>query len=129
MRYLGRAHTDNDVVLRVDGSDVLCVGDLLENGATPWFGDGYPLDWVSTVEALLELVGPETIVVPGHGDHAGRAFAELQLAAFRAVAEAGRRVHAGDASVDEALALVPFPAGEARLPVERAVAQLRGELE
>lgn len=129
LRYLGRGHTDNDIVLRVDGSDVLCAGDLLENGATPWYGDGYPLDWVSTAEALLSMVGPDTIVVPGHGDHDGRAFVESQLAGFRAVAAAGRRVAAGEGSIDDVLPLLPYPAAEARLPVERAVAQLRGELD
>jgi hypothetical protein len=45
------------------------------------------------------------------------------------VADAGRRVHGGESSIEESLALVPFPAVEARLPVERAVAQLRGDLE
>lgn len=129
LRYLGRGHTDNDIVLRLDGSDVLCAGDLLENGATPWFGDGYPMDWASTAEALLSMVGPDTVVVPGHGDHDGRAFVESQLAGFRAVAEAGRRVVAGEASIDDVLPLVPYPAAEARLPVDRAVAQLRGELD
>ena len=52
LRYLGRGHTDNDIVLRVDGADVLCAGDLLENGAPPNFGDGYPMDWPATAEAL-----------------------------------------------------------------------------
>jgi glyoxylase-like metal-dependent hydrolase (beta-lactamase superfamily II) len=129
LRYLGRGHTDNDIVMRVDGTDVLCAGDLLENGATPYFGDGYPMDWSATAEALLGLVGPSTVVVPGHGDHAGRPFAESQLAGFRAVADAARRVHEDEATVDDVLGLVPYPAAEAREPVERAVAQLRGELD
>jgi glyoxylase-like metal-dependent hydrolase (beta-lactamase superfamily II) len=129
LRYLGRGHTDNDVVLRVDGAGVLCAGDLLENGATPWYGDAFPLDWVDTAEALLGLVGADTVVVPGHGDHGGRSFVESQLAGFRAVADAGRRVHAGDAAIEDVLSLVPYPAADARLPVERAVAQLRGELD
>ena len=129
LRYLGRGHTDNDIVMRVDGADVLCAGDLLENGATPYFGDGYPMDWPATAEALLALVGPATVVVPGHGDHAGLAFVEAQVAGFRAVADAAQRVHAGDASVDDVLALGPYPAAEAREPVERAVAQLRGDLD
>ena len=85
LRYLGRGHTDNDIVIRVDGADVLCAGDLLENGATPYFGDGYPMDWPATAEALLALTGERTVVVPGHGDHAGRAFVESQLVGFRAV--------------------------------------------
>jgi glyoxylase-like metal-dependent hydrolase (beta-lactamase superfamily II) len=129
LRYLGRGHTDNDVVMRVDGADVLCAGDLLENGATPYFGDGYPMEWPATAEALLSLVGSSTVVVPGHGDHAGREFVESQLAGFRAVADAARRVHAGEATFDDVLALIPYPADEARQPVERAVAQLRGDLE
>ncbi len=129
LRYLGRGHTDNDIVLRVDGADVLCAGDLLENGATPSFSDGYPMEWPATAELLLAMTGPATVVVPGHGDHAGRAFVESQLAGFRAVADAGRRVHAGEAAVDDVLPLIPWPAETAREPVERAVAQLRGELD
>ena len=128
LQHLGRGHTDNDIILRVDGVDVLCAGDLLENGATPSFSDAYPMDWPATAEALLGLVGPSTIVVPGHGDPAGRSFVEEQLVGFRAVADAARRVHAGEAPVDDVLPLVPYPAEAAREPVERAVAQLRGQL-
>jgi glyoxylase-like metal-dependent hydrolase (beta-lactamase superfamily II) len=128
LRYLGRGHTDNDIILRVDGADVLCAGDLLENGATPFFGHGYPMDWPATAEALLALTGERSVVVPGHGDHAGRAFVESQLVGFRAVCDAARRVVAGEGSVDDVLPLVPYPAADALEPVERAVAQLRGEL-
>ena len=109
LRYLGRGHTDNDVVLRVDGADVLCAGDLVENGATPYFGDGYPMDWPATAEALLALVGPSTVVVPGHGDHAGRAFVESQLAGFRAVADAARRVARGRGDGRRRPAAGPLP--------------------
>ena len=129
LRYLGRGHTDNDVVMGIDGTDVVCAGDLVENGATPYFLDGYPMDWPATIEALLTLVGPSTVVVPGHGDPAGRAFVESHLVAFRAVADAARRVHAGQATIDDVLPLIPYPAAAAREPVERAVAQLRAELE
>ncbi|HEY3335318.1 MAG TPA: MBL fold metallo-hydrolase [Candidatus Limnocylindrales bacterium] len=128
LAYLGRGHTDNDIVLRVADADVLCAGDLLENGATPFFGDGYPMDWPATAEALLALTGERTVVVPGHGDHGGRAFVEASLAGFRAVADAARRVHAGEATMEEVLALVPYPAADAREPVQRATAQLRGDL-
>ena len=126
--YLGRGHTDNDIVLRVADADVLCAGDLLENGATPFFGDGYPMDWPVTAEALLAITGERTVVVPGHGDHGGRAFVESQLVGFRAVGDAARRVVAGEATVEEVLSLVPYPAPDAVEPVQRAVAQLRGEL-
>ncbi|HEU0243929.1 MAG TPA: MBL fold metallo-hydrolase [Candidatus Limnocylindrales bacterium] len=128
LAYLGRGHTDNDIVLQVADADVLCAGDLLENGATPFYGDGFPMDWPATAEALLAMTGERTVVVPGHGDHDGRAFVESQLVGFRAVADAARRVHAGEATVEEAVALLPYPAADALEPIRRAVAQLRGEL-
>jgi glyoxylase-like metal-dependent hydrolase (beta-lactamase superfamily II) len=127
--YLGRGHTDNDIVLRVPDADVLCAGDLLENGATPYFGDGYPMDWPDTVRRLLELAGPATVVVPGHGDHAGREFARSQATDFTALAALAARVHAGDVSLAYALALAPYPADNAMEPLQRALAQLRGELD
>ena len=58
LRYLGRGHTDNDIVIGIPDADVLCAGDLLENGAAPYFGDGFPMDWPATVEALLAMTGP-----------------------------------------------------------------------
>jgi glyoxylase-like metal-dependent hydrolase (beta-lactamase superfamily II) len=128
LAYLGRGHTDNDIVVRLPDADVVCAGDLLENGATPYFGDGYPMDWPATADALLGMLGEQTVVVPGHGDHAGRAFAATSLDAFRAVAALARRVHAGDLALDDAVAAAPYPAKSAREPLERAVAQLRGEL-
>jgi len=128
LAHLGRGHTDNDIVLRVPDADVLCVGDLLENGATPYFGDGYPLDWPATAEAVLGLTGARTVVVPGHGEHAGRAFVVTQVAAFRAVAELARRIEAGELDLEAAVAAAPYPARAAREPLERALAQLRGEL-
>ena len=71
LAYLGRGHTDNDIVITIADADVLCVGDLLENGAPPWFGDGYPMDWPATARAILDRTGERTVVVPGHGAHAG----------------------------------------------------------
>lgn len=126
LRYLGRGHTDNDIVVRVPDASVLFAGDLLENGAPPYFGDGFPIDWPDSVERLLELVdGP---VVPGHGDAADRSFVERQLGELRAIAELGRRVVDGDLDLEAAILAAPYDEDAAREPIERAVAQLRGEL-
>ena len=127
--FLGRGHTDNDIVVRVPDADVLCAGDLLENGATPSFGDAYPLEWAATAAALAALSGPATVVVPGHGDPAGRAFALAQTAQFAALAELARRVHGGTLPLADAAALAPYPAADAVVPLRRALAQLRGELD
>ena len=113
----------------VRDAGVLFAGDLLENGAVPYFGDAYPLDWPETASRVAELaVG---VVVPGHGDHGGRAFADEQAAAMAGLAFLARQVRDGDLTIDEAVDRTPFPAYPAdgvRKPLLRALSQLRGEL-
>jgi glyoxylase-like metal-dependent hydrolase (beta-lactamase superfamily II) len=130
LRYLGRGHTDHDIVISVPGIEVFFAGDLVENGNVPFYSDGYALDWPATADALAELVG-DGIVVPGHGNQAGRDFALSQAASIRAVADLARRVHAGELSIDDAVAAHPFgdhPPEDARRPLLRATAELRGEV-
>jgi glyoxylase-like metal-dependent hydrolase (beta-lactamase superfamily II) len=126
LRYLGRGHTDNDIVVTVPGANVLFAGDLLENDATPYFGDGFPLDWPATVERLVEFA--TGVVVPGHGSIDDRGFAVRQMTEFRAVAELATLVHEGRLDIDAAVLRTPYPADTAREPLERALAQLRGEI-
>lgn len=127
LHYLGRGHTDNDIVITVPAAGVLFAGDLLENGAAPYFGDGYPLDWPATIEALIGLGA--TTIAPGHGEVADRAFAERSLEEVRAIADLGRSVGAGALSVDEAIGRSPYKPKASREPIERAAAQARGELD
>jgi glyoxylase-like metal-dependent hydrolase (beta-lactamase superfamily II) len=129
LAYLGRGHTDNDIVVSIPDADVLCAGDLVENGAPPSFSDAFPMDWPATAERLLALTGDATVVVPGHGDPAGRPFVEASVEGFRAVAALATRVLAGELDLEAAVALAPYPAPAARSPLERALAQLRGELD
>jgi glyoxylase-like metal-dependent hydrolase (beta-lactamase superfamily II) len=127
LRYLGRGHTDADIVVDVPDAGVLFAGDLLESGATPYFGDAYPLDWPETASRLLDLV--RGAVVPGHGAVGDRAFAEDQVAAFLEIARLAREVKADRLTLDEATAASPFSPETSRQPLERALAQLRGELD
>jgi hypothetical protein len=115
--------------MRVPDAAVLFAGDLIENGAVPFYGDGYPLDWPETASRVAELV--VGTVVPGHGGHAGRAFADAQATAITGIAALARRVKAGDLTLDEAIAQTPFPefpGEDIRRPIERALAQLRREI-
>lgn len=127
LAFIGRGHTDNDIVVEVPDADVLFAGDLLENDATPYFGDGFPIDWPATAERLVERV--TGVVVPGHGSVADRGFAVRQMTEFRTVAELARLVHDGRLDIEAAILRTPYPADAAREPLERALAQLRGELD
>ena len=127
LRYLGRGHTDNDIVILVPDADVLFAGDLLEADATPFFGDGYPIDWPDTAGRLVDLV--TGAVVPGHGSVGDRAFAVQQHREFREIAELARLVDAGIIGIDVAVTRTPYPADAAMEPLTRAMAQLRGELD
>lgn len=130
LRYLGRGHTDADIVVLVPDAGVLFAGDLLENDAVPWFGDGYPMEWPATVERLLDLVvGP---VVPGHGSIGDRGFVERQRDEFRVVAAAALRMHRGELERAAALKAIPYgtaASAASAAPLDRALAQLRGELD
>jgi glyoxylase-like metal-dependent hydrolase (beta-lactamase superfamily II) len=132
LRYLGRGHTDHDIVISVPGTGVHFGGDLLENGAVPFYGDAYPIDWATTAATLASLVEPDGgLVVPGHGDHAGRGFADAQATSIAAIATLATQVHAGELTLDDAVAACPFPEyppGDSRRPLMRALVQLRGEL-
>jgi cyclase len=69
--WLGRAHTDGDVVVLFPESKVLAAGDMYTHGeGTPqlidYRGGGSAKEWTATVEQALKL-DFET-VVPGHGD-------------------------------------------------------------
>jgi len=132
LRYLGRGHTDHDIVVSVPGTDVLFAGDLLENGNVPFYGDAHPVDWAATAAQLARVIEPDRgIVVPGHGDHAGRAFAEGQAASIAALAALGARVWAGEITIEDAIAAHAFPEHppeDARQPLLRVLAELRGEV-
>lgn len=127
LRYLGLGHTDNDIVVVIPDADVLLAGDLIENGAPPFFADGYPMDWPATVERMVDLA--TGVVVPGHGDHGDRSFVVRSMVELRAIAELATLVHQGTIGLDDAVLRTAYPADAAREPLERALAQLRGELD
>src|SRR5258705_9127135 len=67
--YLGRAHTEGDVFVYLPKEKVVITGDAVI-GWTPYMGDGYPEDWVTTLDRLAEL--PWDTLITGHGEPAGR---------------------------------------------------------
>jgi glyoxylase-like metal-dependent hydrolase (beta-lactamase superfamily II) len=132
LRFMGRGHTDHDILIDIPGTDVVFGGDLVENGNVPFFNDGYPLEWPATLQALAGRVSADVVLVPGHGDHGGKAFLDAQIASLTKLADLARRVETGELDLDGAVAQHPFPQHppeDARRGFERALAQARGELD
>lgn len=123
LRYLGRGHTDNDIVALVPDAGVMFAGDLLENDAPPSFGDAYPIAWAETVgERLLPLV--RDVVVPGHGTPAGRDFAERCAGELALLARLVQSSVSGAMGLDEVMAASPYPANHTRVAVNRGHREL-----
>jgi cyclase len=62
--YLGRGHTDTDVVLYLPKERIVCTGDLMES-IPSYMGDSYPEEWIATLERLKGI--DFDTVMPGHG--------------------------------------------------------------
>src|SRR5207244_11240532 len=62
--YLGRGHTDTDVVVYLPKERIVCTGDLMES-VVSYMGDSFPEDWIGTLDRLKAL--DFDTVMPGHG--------------------------------------------------------------
>jgi cyclase len=62
--FLGRGHTDTDVVLYLPKERIVCTGDLMES-IPSYMGDSYPEEWIATLERLKGI--DFDTVMPGHG--------------------------------------------------------------
>jgi glyoxylase-like metal-dependent hydrolase (beta-lactamase superfamily II) len=62
--FRGRAHTASDVCVLCERTRTIATGDLVA-GFVPGMGDGYPLEWPSTLRRLAELEFRS--ILPGHG--------------------------------------------------------------
>jgi glyoxylase-like metal-dependent hydrolase (beta-lactamase superfamily II) len=102
--YLGRAHTEGDVFVYLPRERTVITGDAVI-GWTPYMGDGYPEDWVSTIDRLAEL-DFDTIMM-GHGNPAGREWLGTFRGYIRDMVEAVREEVARGASLDEIKQRVP----------------------
>jgi glyoxylase-like metal-dependent hydrolase (beta-lactamase superfamily II) len=74
LRYLGRAHTAGDLFVYLPKEKVVVTGDAVI-GWSPFMGDGYPLDWVPTLQRLEKL--DFTHMIMGHGQVAGKDWLHL----------------------------------------------------
>lgn len=110
--HLGRGHTDNDLLLHVDGTWI--VGDLVEESGPPAYGkDSFPLEWPGTLAALLPRLTDDSVVIPGHGADVHRDFVRRQHHDVATVAALIVELSTAAVPVDRALAeggaRWPFP--------------------
>jgi cyclase len=63
--YLGKGHTDGDVVVYLPATGIAFVGDLFFNEAIPNVQDATILSWMKTLAEVLKLDADQ--FVPGHG--------------------------------------------------------------
>lgn len=125
---LAPGHTDNDLVVHVPDVRAWVVGDVLEESGPPVYGSGcFPLHWPDSLAGLLAQVGPDDVVVPGHGSPVTRQFGLAQLAQLEAVAARIQAVHAAGATVDQTLSAQtgwPFPVDALGLALSRGFTHL-----
>ena len=117
---LGRAHTDGDLFIYLPKEKVIATGDAVVDWM-PFLGDGYPEDWIHTLDALAQV--DFTHIIPGHGDvmtKDGIAFLRGYLtdliAAVKDAAAAGASLEEMQAGVADQLA-PQYEAGMSRYPL------------
>ncbi|MEQ1803294.1 MAG: MBL fold metallo-hydrolase [Gammaproteobacteria bacterium] len=82
--HIPRAHTDGDAVFHFEKADVLHAGDVFVLYGYPFIdlsSGGSVAGMIAGLDRILGLIGPETLVIPGHGPVAGRE----RVQAFRAM--------------------------------------------
>ena len=64
IKFLGRGNTNGDAIVYLPREKIVIAGDLVVS-PFPYFYDGYPTEWIQTMNRLAEL--DATTIVPGHG--------------------------------------------------------------
>ena len=65
LRYVGPAHTREDMAMLVKPDGVLYAGDLVFRGRVPFVGDADSRAWITALDRLIAL--DPKVLVPGHG--------------------------------------------------------------
>jgi cyclase len=64
VKHLGRGNTPGDTIVYLPNKRILVAGDLLVH-PIPYTFDGYPAEWVQTLQKMAQL--DAEVIVPGHG--------------------------------------------------------------
>ena len=103
------AHTDGDIFVVFEEADVIHAGDLLFSGRFPYIDldNGGTVDgFIAGMQAIVDVAGPETQIIAGHGPMS----TETDLEASIAMLKAGKA--AVQALVDEDMTLEEIKAAD-----------------
>jgi glyoxylase-like metal-dependent hydrolase (beta-lactamase superfamily II) len=102
--YLLEAHTDGDIYVKFEASNVIAAGDAISPLRDPeldWFGGGWLGGRVDSLALLLDVSDADTRFVPSYGPVVDRAYVQsehaLMLGLFDILWE---RVRAGESAAD-----------------------------
>jgi len=103
LNYWGAAHCDGDIVVHLEKSKVVFLGDLLFHGRFPWLGDCDLDGWIDRLARVLTL--DVKVVIPGHGGptdlRSVAAFRDMLIALRAAVDTAIKAGSSEEAAVRE----------------------------
>lgn len=108
--HFGPAHTTGDTAVIFRGSNVLHMGDVFNNSGYPFIdsGNGGSLDGViAFCKAVLDEIGPDTVVVPGHGPVTDYPRMQAYVAMLEKVRERIAGLVADGADLDAVVAAEP----------------------
>jgi glyoxylase-like metal-dependent hydrolase (beta-lactamase superfamily II) len=126
LRFLGRGHTDHDLVIHLPDERIAFAGDLVTKSNFPFFGDAFPLDFPASIRALGDLAW-DTLVT-GHGGLADRDYLAQHLDRLTAIVDTARVARDTGADWRDLVGRIPLPKGSAFDGLRRALAQLDGSL-
>lgn len=113
---LSPGHTDTDLVVEIPDAATWLVGDIIEQSGPPMYGSGsFPLDWPGVLDTLAGSIGPNDVLIPGHGSPVDRAFLLEQAAVLHVVADGIRSSFDHHEPVESASERI---ASASRLPLE-----------
>jgi len=117
--FLGRGHTDTDIVVYLPKERIVCTGDLMESQIS-YMGDSYPEEWIATLDRLKAL--DFDTVMPGHGVvFKGKTKIEVFQRYLRDVITQSNAFRKQGLSADDAAAKIDVSAHRSEFPNIRPV--------
>lgn len=104
---LGQAHTDGDIYVFFRDSNVLVVGDIMTVGKYPiadYTSGGWLGGLITATKTLLDVAGPDTIIVPAEGPLQKRADLQAQYDMLSASRDTFVKMMRQGMSADEMIA-------------------------